>query len=72
MWRSSRSYWQSLLSTDRPAPRQILDLLILREHWGGGDELETFDFTLPEEVTDYVIAVSFDGAGEVSTIRMES
>ena len=66
------SYWKQQFSTETPNPQLILDSLMLRSHWGGDDEIDTFDFTLPEDVTDYVISVSFDGAGEVSGITMES
>jgi hypothetical protein len=65
-------YWREHLKTVRPAPGGVLDLLVLREHWGGQDELEHFDFTLPGEVTDYVISVRFDQAGKVAEISMES
>jgi hypothetical protein len=34
--------------------------------------METFDFTLPDGVTNYIISVKFDEAGEVSEISMES
>ena len=36
------------------------------------NEIETFDFTLPEDVTDYVISVRFGGSGQVEEISMES
>jgi hypothetical protein len=35
-------------------------------------EIEYFDFTLPDEVTDYVISVHFDDAGTIEGISMES
>jgi hypothetical protein len=66
------SYWKKHLSTEAPDPRLVLDILELRSHWGGEDEIEIFDFTLPGDVTDYVISVKFDEAGEVSEISMES
>jgi hypothetical protein len=66
------AYWKKHLSTETPEPRLVLDLLELRSHWGGDDDIDTFDFTLPEQVTDYVISVSFDEAGRVSEISMES
>ena len=66
------SYWKKHLSTETPKPQLVLDLLELRDHWGGADEIETFDFTLPENVTNYVISVRFDAAGEVAEITMES
>src|SRR5258708_1681444 len=66
------SYWKKRLSTETPEPRLVLDLLELRSHWGGGDDIDTFDFTLPEQVTDYVISVSFDETGRVFEITMDS
>ena len=66
------SYWRKHLSTETPEPRLVLDLLELRSHWGGDDEMENFDFTLPEDVSNYVITARFDDAGDVCEITMES
>ena len=66
------NYWTKHLSTATPEPPLILGLLKLRSHWGGDDEIDTFDFTLPENATDYVISVRFDATGNVSEITMES
>jgi hypothetical protein len=66
------NYWNKHLSTENPDPRRVLELLKLRAHWGGEDDIENFDFTLPEEVTDYVISVKFNESGSVSGITMES
>jgi hypothetical protein len=65
-------YWQKHLGTAKPEPISVLGILVLRSHWGGDDEIETFDFTLPENVTDYVISVRFDETGQVEDISMES
>ena len=67
-------YWQKHLGTKTPDPAQILDILKLRKHWGGDDDngLENYDFTLPDDITNYVICVSFDNEGEVRNISMES
>ena len=65
-------YWQTHLGIAKPEPINVLGMLVLREHWGGDDEIETFDFTLPEDVTDYVISVRFDESGQVEEISMES
>jgi len=62
-------YWEKHLGSAKPDPRKVLDLLVLRSHW---DDDSIFDFTLPEDVTDYVISVSFDEDGEVEDIAMES
>jgi hypothetical protein len=73
------SYWMRHLTVAVPSPSQFLDLLVLRGHWGidGNDEIddagiETFDFTLTGDVTDYVLSVSFNEQGEVTEIEMES
>ena len=65
-------YWKKHLFTETPEPRRVLELLELRERWAGPDEIDTFDFTLPEEVTQYVICVRFNESGEVSDVTMES
>lgn len=66
------SYWQQHLGTLRPDPSSVLDLLVLRGHWGGPDDLQYFDFSLPGDVTDYVISVRFDEAGKIDEISMEN
>lgn len=67
-------FWQKHFSTTQPEPRRVLDILVLRSHWGDEDDdgIDTFDFTLPEGVTDYVISVRFDDEGQVEDITMES
>jgi hypothetical protein len=49
----------------------VLGLLVCRSSWGEND-LENFDFTLPGDGTQYVVAVHFDAAGEVDGLSMES
>jgi hypothetical protein len=70
------AYWKKHASTAKPTPKQVVDLLELRSHWGGdGDDddgIDVFDFTLPGDVTDYVISVRFDEDGEVQEVDMES
>lgn len=63
------SYWEKHLGTDSPSVEQIIGLLVLREKW---EEEEVYDFTLPEDVTDYVVSVSFDEYGNLNDISMES
>lgn len=66
------SYWKKHVSTETPDQRRVLDLLVLKSHWGGDDELDTFDFTLPGEITDYVLSVTFDESGAIAGMTMES
>lgn len=66
------TYWKKHTGTPKPTPKQVIDLLVLRSHWGGDTDMDRFDFTLPDDVTDYVISVGFDDAGKVGSIEMES
>jgi Protein of unknown function (DUF2004) len=66
------SCWEKLLGTATPEPRQILDALVLKSEFEQGDEPDSMDFTLPDEVTDYVICVAFNEDGVVDGISMES
>ena len=66
------SYWEDRFQTSSPKPLQILEALVLRSDFEDDEDFETFDFTLPGDVTNYVICVSFDGKGKVEDISMES
>lgn len=67
-------YWKERAGTAKPTAKQVIDLLELQSHWGddGEEGIDTFDFTLPGEVTDYLISVRFDEEGEVESVSMES
>jgi Protein of unknown function (DUF2004) len=67
-------YWREHFGDDAPTPEAILDRLELHKHWSPGEDggVRYFDFTLPGEVTDYVISVRFDDAGDVAEVSMES
>ena len=67
-------YWQEHCGDTNPKPEQVLNVLVLRSHWSEEDDdgIDIFDFTVPGDVTDYVISVSFDENGEVENIVMES
>lgn len=66
-----QSYWQLHLGSSTPEPSTVICLLKLRSSWGEGD-IENFDFTLPDEVTNYVVSVHFDSGGTIDEISMES
>lgn len=65
------SYWQQHLGDVAPTSAAIIGLLEFKSAWGE-NETEYFDFTLPGDVTHYVVSVHFDEAGEVDGISMES
>ena len=66
------SFWEKHLGSASPEPSSVMDLLRLQSHWGGDDEIDTFDFTLPDGATNYVVSVAFDDDGKVVDITMES
>jgi hypothetical protein len=67
------SYWQTHLNSKKPTAAQVIGILILRSHWGPGEDgIDTLDFTLPGDVTNYVVSVRFDEDGAISEISMES
>ena len=65
----SPTYWEKHTGKKIPTAEDIFSILELSEAWEDGT---TFDFTLPDEITDYVINVSFDDSGEIEEINMES
>ncbi len=69
-----QSYWQTHLNSDKPTPAQVLELLRLHSHRGDNDEdgLDTLDFSLPGDVSNYVLCVRFNENGELGEISMES
>ena len=66
-----QSYWMQHLGSSTPEPTAVIGLLQLRSTWGE-DDIEYYDFTLPDEVTDYVVSVHFDNVGKIDGISMES
>jgi hypothetical protein len=67
------SYWEKHTGTQKPTVLQVLDLLVVDND--GDDSFqstELIDFSLPDEITNYVLCVSFDKKGDVIDISMES
>lgn len=65
------SYWQERVGTPTPTSDQVLALLVLANDLDD-DVPEVLDFTLPGDVTQYVLCVTFDDVGEVEQITLES
>lgn len=65
------SYWLQHLGAGIPEPMAVIGLLELRSNWGR-ESLENFDFSLPDDATNYVVSVHFNDAGQVDGISMES
>jgi hypothetical protein len=68
------SYWRTHLNSDKPTSAQVVGLLRLQSHRSDDDDdgLDTLDFSLPDDVSNYVLCVKFDENGEIDEISMES
>jgi hypothetical protein len=66
-----QNYWVQHLGSESPEASAVINLLELNSSWGDG-EIENFDFTLPGDVTDYMVSVHFDESGNIDEISMES
>lgn len=64
-----QAYWLKHLGTETPEPEALLSILILKNTW---DDDCVFDFTLPDNVTNYVISVRLDDDDKIESISMES
>lgn len=67
-------YWLKTLGIRQPNPEQVLDALVLVDAWtsGAGDVVNTFDFGLPENASNYLLSVRFADDGRVQDVFMES
>jgi hypothetical protein len=68
------AYWQRTVGVARPTPDQVLNSLVLISSWSseGGDNIDVFDFGLPNDASNYVLSVRFQDDGEVADVSMES
>ena len=67
-------YWLKTYGSASPDPERILRSLDLVDTWSDddGDTTNVLDFSLPDNVTNYLISVRFGEDGEISDILMES
>ena len=71
----SPQYWQHHTGLTRPGAKQVIELLSTQrflDFHSVEENDDSIDFSLPENVTDYVLCVSFDEDGNVEDISMES
>lgn len=64
-----KAYWERHLNTATPTADEVISILVLVSKWNGE---EVYDFTLPDEVTNYVLSVTLSDHGIVEDISMES
>lgn len=68
------AYWQRTVGVARPTPNQVLNALVLIRSWSSheGGNIDVFDFGLPNNASNYVLAVRFEDDGDVASVSMES
>ncbi|OUS25484.1 hypothetical protein A9Q99_21110 [Gammaproteobacteria bacterium 45_16_T64] len=65
----NNSEWKDSIGVEKPTKQQIIESLIFKSSW---DDDCVYDFTLPNDVTDYVVSVRFGEDGEIEGVSMES
>ena len=68
------AYWLRTVGVQQPQPEQVLDALVLVDTWasGGSQSVDTFDFGLPGNASNYFLSVRFRDDGQVQDVSMES
>jgi len=66
-------FWVRTYGTEAPEATQVLDSLVLVGSWSSEDDgnIDVFDFSLPNNVTNYLLSVRFVD-GKVAEVTMES
>ena len=66
--------WLRNLKISEPTAKQILKSLVLIDEWSSNDDevIDTFDFSLPNEMTNYLLSVRFKNRKEIESVSMES
>ncbi len=67
------SEWKSLLGNANPSEDEILASIVFKTSWDSEDDgvIDTYDITLPNDLTQYVISVRFD-CDQIASVDMES
>ena len=67
-------YWKTHFGSEKPDGKAILEKLVLVDNWSSEDDtnMNVFDFSLPENITDYMLSVRLNPEGGVDEISMES
>lgn len=66
--------WMKILQVETPTSEQILNALILIDAWSSSDDdtIDTYDFSLPDNLTHYLLSASFSADGKSLEVSMES
>jgi len=66
--------WLDNLKVSQPTAKQILESLVLIDEWSSNDDgiNDTFDFSLPNNMTGYLLSVRFSSDEKIESVSMES
>lgn len=67
-------YWLRTVGVEQPKPEQVLDALVLIDAFAadGSGTVDTFDFGLPGDASNYFLAVWLGYDGQVQDVSMQS
>ena len=70
-------YWSEVCGASNPSVSEVAAKLTVQPFWleealQGEADLDRVDFTLPRDVTDYVLCVEYSEDGDFQDIRTES
>ena len=65
----NESDWKKSIGIPKPTPKQVIESIVLKKSW---DDDLAYDFSLPNDVTNYVVSVRLDEEGDIEDISMES
>ena len=70
----SKAEWMELLKTETPTSEQMLDALVLIDAWSSYDDdvVDTYDFGLPDNLTNYLLSARFSKDYKSIEVSMES
>jgi len=69
-----KEYWLKHFGSEKPKTSDILNSLVLVNSWSQdeNENIDVFDFSLPDDATNYLISVRFDKSGQTNSVDMES
>jgi hypothetical protein len=70
----NEEYWEKHCGIPKPKAENVVEIIEFKTNWGeeNSDNMDTLDFSLPDDITDYVISVRFSKNGKIESISMES
>lgn len=67
-------YWIEHFDCEKPSPQTLLNGLLLIDSWDSEEDgvIDTYDFSLPNDASNYMLSVRFDSKDNIIEFNMES